>query len=63
MGNFREKLKQSGYDAEEAYFHQKDRELIQELHKKDRSHLKLLQGGKSEKTTQQPAKGSSKKAA
>ncbi len=65
MNNFRDKLKAIGYDAEEAYFHKREQELIQktrERNKKKESHLKLLQGGKTDQPLLLP-RGVTKKAA
>jgi len=66
MSHFRDKLRQNGYDAEEAYFHKKEQELIQKMrdaNRRGREHLKLIQGGASEKLPQLPAGRASKKAA
>lgn len=55
MTKFREKLRQSGYDAEEAYFYKLEQELIQKTREKtrrERSHLTLLQGGKTDSPPQ-----------
>ena len=55
MNNFRDKLKQSGYDAEEAYFYKRDQELIEKMRAQNSPpKLTLLQGGISE--TQKPTK-------
>lgn len=64
MDNFRTKLKQGGYDAEDAYFYKRDLELIEETRKTNR--LILLQGGKSEDPLALPkgsGQGAKKKAA
>lgn len=66
MSHFRDKLKQNGYDAEEAYFYKKEQELIQKMreqNQKGREHLKLIKGGLSETLPRLPAGQSSKKAA
>ena len=65
MKNIKNGSSKAGYDQEEAYFYKRDQELIQEMKKK--SHLQLIQGGKSdspptEALTQLPkGKGSGKK--
>ncbi len=66
MNHFRDKLRQIGYDAEEAYFHKKEQELIQKMReqtKRGKEHLKLIKGGLSENLPRLPAGQSSKKAA
>lgn len=49
MNTLRKNLSKAGYDQVEAYFAQRDREMIAELRKKTK--LVLLQGGKSESQT------------
>ena len=66
MNTFREKMKQTGYDAEDAYFHKREQELIQKMRDgaaKAKTNLVLLKGGKSEDTLLLPAGRSIKKAA
>ncbi len=63
MNSFRDKLKQSGYDAEEAYFYKREQELIEKMREKSKAQLTLIQGGLSEKAPQLPAGRANKKAA
>lgn len=65
MNNFRDKLKQSGYDAEEAYFHKREQELIAKMREKNgRPSLTLIQGGASDDKKLLPkGHGANKKAA
>ncbi|HVK61919.1 MAG TPA: hypothetical protein VM432_10230 [Bdellovibrionales bacterium] len=68
MKNFRDSLKSSGYDHQEAYFYQRDRELIEKLRAKNgrgRPKLLLLEGGNQSSANQQarPRNQSARKAA
>ena len=66
MSTFREKLRQNGYDHEEAYFYQREQELIQKTREKNgrsREHLKLIQGGAQDAPKLLPAGLVNKKAA
>lgn len=65
MSNFRDKLKQSGYDAEDAYFYKLEQELIHKMREKNaREQLKLIQGnGAREETKLLPRGQVTKKAA
>jgi hypothetical protein len=53
-------LKAAGYSLEEVWFYRHNQELIEEMRekeeskKRDRSHLRLLQGGLSESATSDP---------
>lgn len=66
MSNLRGNLKNSGYDAEEAYFYKRDQELIEKLREENKTERKLtvVEGGKEESQNQKPLpRGQMKKAA
>lgn len=66
MNTFRDKLKQSGYDAEEAYFHKREQDLIKKMRDetaKAKTHLTLIKGGLEDKPPQLPAGRVNRKAA
>lgn len=66
MNTFRDKLKQSGYDLEEAYFHKREQELIEKMRNesaKTKPHLTLIKGGLEEKPPLLPIGRANKKAA
>lgn len=68
MSNFRDKLKQGGYDGEDAYFFKREQELIEKTREKtaqeaaSRPQLMLLPGRKREDVPILP-RGVTKKAA
>lgn len=66
MSHFRDKLRQNGYDAEEAYFHKREQELIKktrDANAKAQVQLKLIKGGVETDRLKLPAARANKKAA
>lgn len=50
MSVLKDARQKAGYDTEEFWFHQRERELIAQMKQKERN-LKLIQGGRSPSST------------